>query len=83
MLFEYESKLEPLSNVTVMVLDSATTGRLSMTMYTQMEHSVFFERLQAWHEQTGDIGEKRNFRFSHFLCMILQIVHTGQSRQMF
>lgn len=52
-LFEYESKLEPLSNVTVMVLDSATTGRLSMTMYTQMEHSVFFERLQAWHEQTA------------------------------
>lgn len=52
-LFEYESKLEPLSNVTVMVLDSATTGRLSMTMYTQMEHSVFFEQLQAWHEQTA------------------------------
>ena len=24
-----------------------------MTMYTQMEHSVFFERLQAWHEQTA------------------------------
>lgn len=52
-LFEYESKLEPLSNVTVMVLDSATTGRLSMTMYAQMEHSEFFENLKAWHEQTA------------------------------
>lgn len=52
-LFEYESKLEPLSNVTVMVLDSATTGRLSMTMYAQMEHSEFFENLKEWHEQTA------------------------------
>lgn len=53
MIRGYQRNMEPLSNVTVMVLDSATTGRLSMTMYAQMEHSEFFENLKAWHEQTA------------------------------
>lgn len=53
MIRGYQRNMEPLSNVTVMVLDSATTGRLSMTMYAQMEHSEFFENLKEWHEQTA------------------------------
>ena len=52
-IFGYQNNMKPLSNVMVMVLDSATTGRLSMTMYTQMEHSEFFKSLKAWHEQTA------------------------------
>lgn len=52
-IFSYQNNMKPLSNVMVMVLDSATTGRLSMTMYTQMEHSEFFKSLKAWHEQTA------------------------------
>lgn len=51
MIRGYQRNMDPLSNVTVMVLDSATTGRLSMTMYAQMEHSEFFENLKEWHEQ--------------------------------
>lgn len=53
MIRGYQRNMDPLSNVTVMVLDSATTGRLSMTMYAQMEHSEFFENLKEWHEQTA------------------------------
>ena len=43
-------------NVMVMMLDSATTGRLSIVMYTELKESRFLENVQRWHESTSWYG---------------------------
>lgn len=38
--------------VMIMVLDAATTGRLSMNMYEEMPVSEFYENVEKWHYDT-------------------------------
>lgn len=38
--------------VMIMVLDAATTGRLSMNMYAEMSVSEFYENVEKWHYDT-------------------------------
>ncbi|AWB43161.1 type I-C CRISPR-associated protein Cas8c/Csd1 [Paenibacillus sp. CAA11] len=38
------------SNVIVMVLDAATPGRMSIVYYQELNHRVFLDKLQHWHE---------------------------------
>lgn len=48
----------------LMVLDAATTGRLSMNMYAEMRVSDFYENVEKWHYDTAWIRfngkQKRN-----------------------
>lgn len=37
----------------VMVLDAATTGRLSMNMYAELSVSEFYENVEKWHYETA------------------------------
>lgn len=52
-IFGHENTLKPTSKTMVMMLDAATTGRLSMIMYTELETTRFLKNLCAWHEQTA------------------------------
>ncbi|WP_160037045.1 type I-C CRISPR-associated protein Cas8c/Csd1 [Paenibacillus sp. An7] len=45
--FRYDG--EHHANVTIMVLDSATPGRMSITYYRNLNHEYYLNRLEAWH----------------------------------
>lgn len=40
------------SKVMIMGLDAATTGRLSIAVYTELAESQFYANLKKWHEET-------------------------------
>lgn len=53
MIFGYQKNLEVHSKVMVMGLDAATTGRLSIAMYTELDGSQFLKNLEKWHCDTA------------------------------
>jgi CRISPR-associated protein Csd1 len=46
----YNQKIDPNTDVVVMALDSATTGRMAITYYRELKSSEFLKRLDHWHE---------------------------------
>jgi CRISPR-associated protein Csd1 len=58
----YKSNLSGNENVVVMVLDSATPGRLAIPYYRDLKGSDFLERLEKWHLQ---YSWKQNFGKEH------------------
>lgn len=48
-----KTEFDPNSKVMVMGLDAATTGRLSISMYTELSESRFAENLEYWHTSTA------------------------------
>lgn len=52
-IFGWRSKLQPDSKVMVMAMDAATTGRLAVTMYSELKGSVFLDNIERWHEDTA------------------------------
>ncbi len=58
-LFGNKLEIQPDSRTMIMVLDAATTGRDSISMYEEMVTSDFFENLEKWHMETSWIRLKR------------------------
>ncbi|MDO4556299.1 MAG: type I-C CRISPR-associated protein Cas8c/Csd1, partial [Lachnospiraceae bacterium] len=48
-----KTKLKPQSKTMVLGLDSATTGRLSIVLYTELEGSEFLDNIEKWHLDTA------------------------------
>ena len=60
----YRAKLTDREDIVVMALDSATTGRMAITYYRELQASEFLERIQSWHEHTSwlqNMGKDRKF----------------------
>lgn len=53
LMLGYKKTFNDGDKVMVMGLDAATTGRLSVAIYTELDGSVFLDNLQKWHEQTA------------------------------
>lgn len=47
----YAAKISPNEQITVMGIDSATPGRMSIIYYRELLRDEFFQRLLAWHTQ--------------------------------
>lgn len=47
------------SKAMIMMLDAATTGRLAMTMYMEMETSQFLKNIEKWHQDIAWIRFNR------------------------
>ncbi|MFM1652547.1 type I-C CRISPR-associated protein Cas8c/Csd1 [Brevibacillus sp. B_LB10_24] len=45
----YKSDLYTKSNVNILVLDSATTGRMAVLYYRNMDKNLYLDRLKEWH----------------------------------
>ncbi|MGG4179077.1 type I-C CRISPR-associated protein Cas8c/Csd1 [Virgibacillus pantothenticus] len=45
----YKHDLSTTSNVTILILDSATTGRLGVLYYRNMNKELYLQRLEHWH----------------------------------
>ncbi|MGN1133950.1 MAG: type I-C CRISPR-associated protein Cas8c/Csd1 [Oscillospiraceae bacterium] len=52
-IFGIKQRLEPDSKAMVMGLDSATTGRLSIVVYSELQGSEFLDNIQKWHDDTA------------------------------
>lgn len=59
MIFSYRSKLKPNTKVMIMAVDAATTGRLSIAMYAELEESRFYHNLEQWHTDTATLRYNR------------------------
>ncbi len=53
MIFGYRDSLKPHTKVMLMGLDAATTGRLSIAVYAELEDSQFLANLEKWHTETA------------------------------
>ena len=47
----YRCNLDHQSDVIIMVIDGATTGRLSITFYREMKGDQFLENIENWHKE--------------------------------
>lgn len=52
-IFGIRNTLKNNSKAMVMGLDSATTGRLSISMYSELKGSEFLDNIQRWHKDTA------------------------------
>ena len=52
-IFGNKSVISFNSKVMIMCLDAATTGRLSVSLYDELEGSRFYDNLLKWHEDTA------------------------------
>lgn len=63
-IFGYKNKLDKDSRAMIMGLDSATTGRLSIVIYSELHGSEFLDNIEKWHNETAwhrfNGKEKRN-----------------------
>ncbi|MBR3536881.1 MAG: type I-C CRISPR-associated protein Cas8c/Csd1 [Oscillospiraceae bacterium] len=52
-IFSNSKKLEPKTKVMIMGLDAATTGRLNISMYSELDGSCFLSNIEQWHTETA------------------------------
>ena len=52
-IFGYRQKLEPNTRVMIMGLDAATTGRINLSFYSELEGSAYLDNMERWHAQTA------------------------------
>lgn len=52
-IFGYKKKIPVHSKVMILGLDAATTGRLSVALYSELLSSEFFKNIQKWHTETA------------------------------
>ena len=52
-IFGVREKLEPNTKVMIMGLDAATTGRINISMYSELESSRYLANIEKWHSETA------------------------------
>lgn len=82
-----KSELDISKKVMILALDEATTGRVSVTMYSELSESEFYENVNNWHKNTAwnryDFTKKKNYIGSFPLPMIAEFAYgTEQSGKM-
>lgn len=56
----YGNKLRPQDDVVIAALEAATTGRLSVTYYTEMKSADLLDRIEHWYDTCAWDGGKYN-----------------------
>ncbi len=52
-IFSVSERLEPNTKVMIMGLDAATTGRINISMYSELESSQYLRNIEKWHSETA------------------------------
>lgn len=52
-IFGVSERLEPNTKVMIMGLDAATTGRINISMYSELESSQYLRNIEKWHSETA------------------------------
>ncbi len=67
----YGNKLRPQDDVVIAALEAATTGRLSVTYYTEMKSADLLDRIEHWYDTCAWDGGKYNVPTPSFWEIIL------------
>lgn len=67
----YGNKLRPQDDVVIAALEAATTGRLSVTYYTEMKSADLLDRIEHWYDTCAWDGGKFNEPTPSFREIIL------------
>lgn len=67
----YGNKLRPQDDVVIAALEAATTGRLSVTYYTEMKSADLLDRIKHWYDTCAWDGGKFNVPTPSFREIIL------------
>lgn len=77
-----KSELDIAQKVMILALDEATTGRVSVTMYSELFGSEFYENVNNWHKNTAwnryDFTKKKNYIGSFPLPMIVEFAYGSE-----
>lgn len=68
-IFGYKNKLDGSSKTMIMGIDSATTGRLSISFYSELQSSEFLSNIEEWHKNTAWFtynSKQRQYVFDSF-----------------
>lgn len=68
-IFGYKNSLDKDSKAMIIGLDSATTGRLSICIYSELQGSEFLDNIEKWHSDTAWFGyneKQRKYVFGSF-----------------
>lgn len=60
----YRARIDPVEDIVVMGLDSATPGRMAITFYRELTGSEFLARIERWHSDFAwhqNFGKDRHF----------------------
>lgn len=52
-IFGVRERLSPNTKVMIMGLDAATTGRINISMYSELESSQYLRNIEKWHSETA------------------------------
>ncbi|MGB4092300.1 MAG: type I-C CRISPR-associated protein Cas8c/Csd1 [Ruminococcus flavefaciens] len=52
-IFGVRERLKPNTKVMIMGLDAATTGRINISMYSELESSQYLRNIEKWHSETA------------------------------
>ena len=81
-IYGYQRELDDTDNeskVMVLGLDSATTGRISIAMYEELQSSDFLRKIERWHDMTSwmrfDTKRKKNVFKSFSLYEIIRAAY--------
>jgi len=66
LIFGYSNSYIPNSKIMLMGVDAATTGRLSVSMYSEFESSLFYANIKQWHADTSCF----RFNYTHKKSLI-------------
>lgn len=78
-IFGNRLELDFNDKVMILALDEATTGRISVNMYTELQESEFYENVTKWHTNTAwnrySFTKKTNYIGSFALPMIAEYAY--------
>ncbi|WP_018663049.1 type I-C CRISPR-associated protein Cas8c/Csd1 [Heyndrickxia acidiproducens] len=63
----YRNNLATEADINIMVLDSATTGRLAVLYYRNLNKEIYFDRLVKWHTTCAWLHRYRKNSENHFV----------------
>lgn len=65
-IFGYKSKFQSDTKAMIMCLDAATTGRLSISAYSEVNASQYIDNIAKWHEETMWLRFNRDLKKSEY-----------------
>ncbi|CAH0347285.1 type I-C CRISPR-associated protein Cas8c/Csd1 [Bacillus sp. CECT 9360] len=63
----YKNNLTSTANVNILILDSATTGRLAVLYYRNVDKELYLNRLKSWHSTCAWVHRYRKNEESEFV----------------
>ncbi|MEY8743971.1 type I-C CRISPR-associated protein Cas8c/Csd1 [Bacillales bacterium AN1005] len=68
--YRYDGDYKSLHEVTIMTLDAATPGRMSIMYYRNLDQNAYLDRIAAWHESCYWLHRYRKNKNDKFISFI-------------